>query len=492
MISLKSLPFNNTFSHLSELLFTRVQPQNLEQPFLVSINPQTAQILGISPKEFKHPDVVNYFSGNVPLPGSEPVAMVYAGHQFGGYSPQLGDGRGLLLGEVETQSNGRWDIHLKGAGKTPYSRFGDGRAVLRSSIREYLCSEAMAGLGIATTRALCIIGSHTTVDRERVETAATLTRIARSHIRFGHFEYFHYNSRPDIVKELADYVISEHHPDINNPDDNRYSQWLSIVAQKTAELIAHWQAVGFAHGVMNTDNMSIIGDTLDYGPFGFLDDYKPAFICNHSDHQGRYSFNRQPSIGLWNLNALAHSLSSLMDTNQISEALALYEPTITTFYEQLMREKIGLKQHQPNDNELIDSLLSLLEQQKYDYTLFFRQLSRCDVFDSTATHSIKLRDSFVDRQGFDNWIERYKKRLQEETQVTKERQACMLQVNPKYILRTYLAHQAINKATLEQDYSEIDQLLLVLQSPYDEHPDYEDYAKPPPDWGKEMAVSCSS
>jgi protein adenylyltransferase len=503
MYNLNDLPFDNSFAALSPSLYTRVQPKGLSNPTLVSANPLVADLLGLNRSELETQDFAKYFSGNALLAGSAPLAMVYSGHQFGSYNPQLGDGRGLLLGEIATE-DGNWDLHLKGAGKTPYSRMGDGRAVLRSSIREYLCSEAMAGLGIATTRALCIVGSDDPVYRESAETGAMLLRVARSHIRFGHFEYFHYNQRADIVKQLADYVITRHFPQIAGKD--QYFQFLLAVVGKTAELIARWQTVGFAHGVMNTDNMSILGDTFDYGPFGFLDDYNPGFICNHSDDQGRYAFNRQPSIALWNLNALAHSLSSLIETDQIKEALSQYEPQLISRIDELYRAKFGFQATAEDDQQLIADALELLQQDQGDYTLFFLALSRfstsiatsiaTSITEPTATsttaQSLPLRDRFVNRAGIDQWQQRYQERLLWEQSDDQKRQHAMRRVNPKYVLRNYLAQHAIDEACLSNNYKEVNQLLHVLQSPFEHHSDFEHYAKEPPDWGKKLEVSCSS
>jgi uncharacterized protein YdiU (UPF0061 family) len=489
MYKLDNIPFNNRFSRLSSELYSPVKPQGLTQPFLVSANPAVADLIGLDPETLKTDSFIEYFSGNTALPNAHPLAMVYSGHQFGSYNPQLGDGRGLLLGEVETTSKGTWDLHLKGAGQTPYSRFADGRAVLRSTIREYLCSEAMAGLGIATTRGLCIIGSKTPVYRETPEMGATLVRVAQSHIRFGSFEYFHYNNRPDIVKQLADYVITRNYPDLQH-SKTKYADFLLAVVARTASMIAQWQAVGFAHGVMNTDNMSIVGDTFDFGPFGFLDDYDPNFICNHSDHQGRYAFNQQPGIGLWNLNALAHALSTLIDRDSITNALSQYERLLVEQYNQIFRAKLGLLQERDEDTELAGSLLHLLEQQKADYTNFFRLLSHCN-HDRSEIDTM-LRDRFVDRQSFDTWMRQYQQRLIAENSDSELRRQTMLNANPKYILRNYIAQQAIDKATKDQDYSDIDNLLTILQSPFEEHPLFSEYASEPPDWGKRLEISCSS
>ena len=495
MYTLSNLPFDNSYTRLDPTLFTRIKPKGLSNPVLVSANPQVANLIGLDPCELDSANFADYFSGNKTLPGADPVAMIYSGHQFGVYNPQLGDGRGLLLGEVVADS-GRWDLHLKGAGQTPYSRMGDGRAVLRSTIREYLCSEAMAGLGIATTRGLCVIGSDTPVYRESTETAAMLLRVARSHIRFGHFEFFHYNKRPDIVKQLADYTIEHHFPEIG--DENKYFQFLSQVVAATAELMARWQTVGFAHGVMNTDNMSIIGDTFDYGPYGFLDDYDPGFICNHSDYHGRYAFNRQPAIALWNLNALAHGLSSLLEVDQIKQALVQYEPALVQRIEQIYRQKLGLQHTEDDDAQLIAQTLELLQREQIDYTRFFFTLSHfhTETANTSDNSSIvvnsALRDQFVDREIFDQWAQRYCQRLQREGSSDRQRHQQMRSVNPKYTLRNYLAQQAIDKACREHDFSEVNQLLRILQSPFADHMDCEHYAKAPPEWGKKLEISCSS
>ena len=347
----------------------------------------------------------------------------------------------------------------------------------------------MAGLGISSTRGLCIIGSETPVYRETPETGATLLRVARSHIRFGHFEYFHYNNQPDIVKQLADHVIYWNFPELLK-SQHMYADFLLAVVARTASLIAQWQSVGFAHGVMNTDNMSIIGDTFDFGPFGFLDDYDPHFICNHSDHEGRYAFNQQPGIGLWNLNALAHALSSLIDRDAITHALSQYEPLLVAEYNRLFRAKLGLLQEKEGDPELIGSTLHMLEQEKADYTNFFRILSHCD---QGSQESIDiLRNRFIDRPLFDTWMEHYQQRLSTESTDSALRHQTMLKANPKYILRNYIAQQAIDKASKDRDYSDIENLLTILQSPFDEHPEFTHYASEPPDWGRRLEISCSS
>lgn len=477
------LRFDNRFARLPADFHTRQQPHGLPDPYWVSINPDAAALIDLDPAAFAKPELLDAFSGNGLLPGSEPLAMVYSGHQFGSYNPQLGDGRGLLIGEV-AGSQGRHDIHLKGAGMTPYSRHGDGRAVLRSSIREYLASEALHDLGIPSTRALCITGSALPVYRETVETAAIVTRLARTHIRFGHFEYFFYTQRHALLQQLADHCITLYFPALAGPD--RYARFLQDVVQRTARLIAHWQAYGFAHGVLNTDNMSILGESFDYGPYGFLDDYEPGFICNHSDHSGRYAFDQQPAIGLWNLNALAHALSPLIAMEDLRNILGEYQGALTGHYARLMRARLGLQREEPEDRLLLADLLDLLAENRIDYTRFFRALG-----DFVPGQASALRDGFLNREAFDAWAVRYSARLRLESRSHTERREAMQRSNPKYILRNYLAQAAIEKAQ-QGDFTEIDRLLAVLKRPFEEQPGREAYAAPPPDWGRKLEISCSS
>ncbi len=324
MRTLETLQFDNTFARLPEVFYAKVTPTPLKSPFLVAFNPDAAALLDLDPEEARRPEFAGCLAGHYLPPGSEPLAMVYAGHQFGAYVSRLGDGRAILLGEVRNSRGEKWDLHLKGAGLTPFSRDDDGRAVLRSCIREYLCGEAMHGLGIPTTRALCVVGSEEEVLREQVETGATLLRLAPSHVRFGHFEFFYWRRQFDHLKTLADYVLAQHFPELVGRPDS-YARFYHEAAVRTARLIAEWQAVGFAHGVMNSDNMSVLGMTLDYGPFGFLDAYDPAFICNHSDHQGRYAFHNQPDIGYFNLRCLAQALTPLAPDEAIKAGLDAYE-----------------------------------------------------------------------------------------------------------------------------------------------------------------------
>jgi uncharacterized protein YdiU (UPF0061 family) len=477
--------FYSAFNSDDNLHCSEVLTQGLQEPTLVSSNRLLAEQLGIDPDELSSPEMLQIMSGNRIPESSQPIALVYSGHQFGVWAGQLGDGRAITLGELPVGGEPvLWDIQLKGAGPTPYSRFADGRAVLRSSIREYLCSEAMHGLGIATTRALCLIDSKTPIYREEVESGATVCRVSQSHIRFGSFEHFHYRKQPEAVKALADYVIERHFPDWVDKE-NKYLLMLENCVLKTAKMIAQWQSVGFNHGVMNTDNMSILGDTIDYGPFGFLDSYNPEFICNHSDTNGRYSFKNQPSVGLWNLNALATSLTSLLSSDELIGALKQYEPEFLNQYRTIMASKLGLQEYQSEDQQLINQLLELMQSNNVDYSIFFRSLG-----DFSALNN-SLRDQFLDRESFDHWAKKYSQRLQQQSWTDQQRREQMLSINPKYVLRNYIAQAAIELAQ-QGDYSEVNMLLDVLQSPFDEHPQAEKYAGLPPDWAEKISVSCSS
>ena len=490
--TLETLQFDNSFARLPEVFHAKVTPTPLKNPFLVSFNRDAAALIELSPEEADRPEFAGCFGGQYLLPGSEPIATVYAGHQFGAYVSRLGDGRAILLGEVRNSLDEKWDLHLKGAGLTPFSRDDDGRAVLRSCIREYLCSEAMHGLGIPTTRALCVVGSEEEVLREQVEPGATMLRLAPSHLRFGHFEYFYWRRQFDHLKTLADYVIAQDYSNVADVQDapDKYVRFYHEVAVRTARLIAKWQAVGFAHGVLNSDNMSVLGITLDYGPFGFLDGYNPAFICNHSDHHGRYAFRNQPDIGYFNLRCLAQALTPLVPDEAIKAGLDAYEAVFAEHSAELMRAKLGLRESRHGDDSLLTGLLELMRGSVADYTNVFRSL--CDFKQAAEDRNEALRDFFVDRDAFDKWAAGYKERLRAEGSRNEERASRMKRVNPKYVLRNYLAHQAIRLATEQRDFSEIERLRQLLRDPFAEQPEMDRYAAPPPDWGKRLIVSCSS
>ncbi|MGZ3458524.1 MAG: protein adenylyltransferase SelO [Archangium sp.] len=488
MATLEQLRFDNSYARLPAGFGVALRPSPFPEARLVSVSPSALRLLDLEPSEAHRPEFVQGFGGARLLPGMEPFAMVYAGHQFGVYVPRLGDGRALLLGEALNAGGERWDVQLKGSGPTPFSRMGDGRAVLRSSIREYLCSEAMHGLGIPTTRALCVLGSGEPVYREEVETGAMVVRLSPSHVRFGTFEYFHYTGQHEHLKQLADYVTSRHFPHLAAAPD-RYARFYAEVVERTARLIAQWQAVGFAHGVMNTDNMSILGLTLDYGPFGFLDDFDPGFVCNHSDERGRYAFDQQPRIALWNLACLGEALLTLLSEDEARAALGAFQPAFASHFLSRLREKLGLREAREEDRSLIESLFARMAETHVDYTRFFRTLGRFD--SSPEARNPALRDQFLDREGFDSWAADYRRRLAAESSQDAERRARMDRVNPKYVLRNYLAQTAIERAQAG-DFSEVDRLRALLEDPFSEHPEHEASAEPPPTWGRHLVVSCSS
>lgn len=489
MHSLQQLTFLNRYAQLGSDFSSAVYPTPLAAPYLISFNAATARLLDLDAAQAQRDDFAAHFCGNRIPPAAQPLAMLYAGHQFGQFVSQLGDGRAMLLGEICNAAGQIWEVQLKGAGATPYSRRGDGRAVLRSSIREYLCSEAMHGLGIPTSRALCIVGSDDVVYRESAETAAVLTRLAPSHVRFGSFEVFFHRQQFEQVKTLADFVIKNHYAEFTNAAD-KYRLFLREITRRTAELMAHWQAVGFCHGVMNTDNMSILGLTLDYGPFGFMENFNAGYICNHSDPQGRYAYDQQPQIGLWNLSALAHALSKLIDEEQRDAILEGYAAIYYEKYAALMGAKLGLKNPSISDLTLITAWLQLLQNSQLDYTNTFRSLSNFSTA-SKADHDW-LRNQFIDRAAFDEWAENYRARLQTEYSDDSQRKVRMDAVNPKYILRNYLAQIAIERAENQRDFSEVNCLLGLLSKPFDEQPEMQNYAAPPPESARHIVVSCSS
>ena len=488
MATLESLTFDNGFARLPEAYYSRVCPTPVPDPYLVCYSPEALALLDLDASEMTRPELIETLAGNQLLPGMDAIAALYAGHQFGQYVSQLGDGRAILLGEVKNAAGEGWEVQLKGAGRTPYSRGGDGRAVLRSSIREFLCSEAMHALGIPTTRALCIVGSDRPVYREDEETAALVTRLAPSFVRFGSFEVFYYRNQIEPIRQLADYVITRYYPALAALSDP-YPEFLRQVSLRTAELMAQWQAVGFSHGVMNTDNMSILGLTLDYGPFGFLDAFDPGYVCNHSDIGGRYAFDQQPDVAAWNITKLAQALVPLMSVETASQAIGEYPQVFGKAYLERMAAKFGLPPGSETASLVMDAL-QLLAQNRVDYTIFLRRL--CDFDSATDAANSPLRDLFLDRAAFDAWAARYAAALRQQGSVDAERAAAMRRVNPKYILRNHLAEVAIRRAADERDYSEVNRLHALLARPFDEQSEYEAYAAEPPDWARKIEVSCSS
>lgn len=473
-------------------------PTPIPDPYWVAFSPSVAELIGVELGDDglpKDPEWLDLLAGNQLHVGglefSHPISTVYSGHQFGSWAGQLGDGRAILLGDI----NGL-ELQLKGAGKTNYSRMGDGRAVLRSSIREFLCSEAMHALGIATSRALAVVGSKQIVLRESIETAAVCSRTAPSFIRVGHFEHFGSHQNLARLKELADLLITKFYPGCLAKKDPYLSLFKEISA-RNAKLVAQWQAVGFCHGVLNSDNISVLGLTIDYGPFGFLDHFEIDHICNHSDHGGRYAYHRQPQIMHWNMACLASAMLPLLELvhspeesqNLLRAALEEFPLIYGKEWQQAFRLKLGLQSEGDCDVQLIERLLQAMHDSKVDFTSFFRKLSNLQK--DSKPIEIMQRNEFIDRENIDQWFSDYISRLQLEPLGDQARKALMNQINPKYILRNHLAQVAIEKAQ-QNDFSEVDSLLKILSKPFDEQEKFDDYSKPPPLDMQRVAVSCSS
>ena len=482
------------FSQLGAPYVRPVAARPLPQPALLHVNRALATELGFDEGFVDGPDFLARMAGNAPWPGFSSAASVYAGHQFGVFVPQLGDGRALLIAEIEDRRGRPQELQLKGAGPTPYSRHADGRAVLRSSIREYLCSEAMHALGIPTTRALALVGSPEPVRRETVETAAVVCRVAPSFLRFGHFEFWYYQRDFERLRPLADHLIATHFPGFAERGD-RYAAWAEEIVARTARLMAQWQSVGFCHGVMNTDNFSALGLTIDYGPYGFLDAFASGHVCNHSDESGRYAWDKQPLIGHWNVVKLVQALLPLLGGTP-EEAMAVAQPIVDRYpalYGEAMTrrwaDKLGLGESREGDTALIDRWLHLLERSGADFTRSFRHLSRVRTDTDEPAHG--LRDEIADLAGVDAWIVDYRARLRADHGDDAERAARMNAVNPKYVLRNHLAQRAIERAEAG-DYTEVATLFELLQRPFDEQPAFEPYAAEPPAEARHIEVSCSS
>ncbi len=478
--SLDELRFANSFAALGDAFSERRTPAGISGARLVAFSPEAGALIGLRPGEERRPEFAAVASGNGLLAGMEPVAALYGGHQFGVWAGQLGDGRAILLGEVRNDADEPWELQIKGGGLTAFSRFADGRAVVRSTIREFLASEAMNALGIPTTRALAMAAGDEPVLRESVERAATLIRMAPTFVRFGSFEIFNYRNQFAELKVLADYVIDRFYSECDG--DERYARFFTAVVERTAALMAHWQAVGFAHGVMNTDNFSIVGLTLDYGPYGFVETYAPRFICNHSDETGRYAFDRQPTIGLWNCHALAEALSSLVDRAALDAALARYEHVYRTTLMALLRAKLGLLDARDDDIELGLDLFRLLEARRIDWTNFWRALSHSD-----ASALALLGDDESSRE----WFVHYGRRAADDARGDAARRVAMRAINPKYVLRNWVAQEAIDACEAGDD-TVVGAVLDVLRAPFDEHPEHAAWTQAAPAKYAGLSVSCSS
>lgn len=471
--SLDHLSWENRFAALGNNYSSEQAASPVASPELKHINADVAALLNLDAKAIDPALFAKQLCGNLEFPQFQPRAALYAGHQFGQFVPQLGDGRAMLLGQVRNSQQQLWDVQVKGAGPTPYSRFADGRAVLRSSIREYLASEAMHHLGVPSTRALALLTTGDIVLREIAEPGAVVARVAPSHVRFGSFEVFFYRNEHEKLQPLANYVLAEFEPDLLE-EPQPYVAWLERVVDRSAEMVAHWQAVGFAHGVMNTDNMSVHGITLDYGPYGFMDAYEPGWICNHSDHSGLYAFDQQPKVVGWNVSRFAQAILPLLG-DEPQQGVDAANPILESFPDRfnkhwlrLMRAKFGLDGEQLEDADLIAEFLAILEANQLDYTNSFRALAEGQIMPSP----------------FHEWMLQYEAR-------TQGKPLDRLPHNPKYILRNHLAQKAIEQAE-QGDFTEMERLIEILRRPYDDQPEHQAYAADAPPRSSQAPISCSS
>ncbi len=474
-------PFENTYARLPDRFYARVVPTPVRAPRLIRVNNELALNLGLDADWLAGSEGLEVLAGRVVPEAAEPIAMAYAGHQFGHFVPQLGDGRAILLGEVIDQQGVRRDVQLKGSGRTPFSRGGDGRAALGPVLREYVVSEAMAALGIPTTRSLAAVMTGETVARETPLPGAVLTRVATSHVRIGTFQFFAARGDLEGLRLLADHVISRHYPEAARAD-RPYRSLLELVIVRQAELIARWLLVGFIHGVMNTDNMSIAGETIDYGPCAFMDEYHPAKVFSSIDQQGRYAYANQPQIATWNLARFAETLLPLIDEDQqkaIKQAEGVLEGFLARFeaaYSAGMRQKLGFSTEADGDLGLAGEFLSLLATNQVDFTLAFRRLS--DAAGSLAAET-DLRSLFNDEQGFGTWAERWRSRLMREPNHGDERRARMRAVNPAFIPRNHRVEAMIEAASEREDFAPFEELLLVLAKPFEDQACFARYMDPP-------------
>jgi serine/tyrosine/threonine adenylyltransferase len=470
--------FDNSFKTLPKFLYEEVKPTPLRNPRPVHVHPLKNELgLNLSDEE-----ISQWLNGEKKLSGEQRIATRYAGHQFGVWAGQLGDGRAISLGEILTPK-GRMEIQTKGSGLTPFSRMGDGKAVIRSSVREYLCSEAMAGLNIPTTRVLGLLTGEDPVYRETVERSALVARVFPSNLRFGHFELcYHFNQKNEL-KSLIDYTLNTFFQGLT------LEEMLEDIVKRTATLLAHWQDVGFCHGVMNTDNMSVLGLTIDYGPFGFLEDTNLSHICNHSDHQGRYAYNKQPGVGLWNLERFLVCFVDYVPRDKLISIYQTYTDHFETAYSAFYRKKLGLLVEDPLDQILFSDILTALSFHSIDYTFFWRELSRYRIGDEASLKEIW--EYYGKLEKIKTWLKRYDERLAKESSRDHDRHKKMLSHNPKYILRNYIAQEVIEEVE-QGGNKKLQDWLKVLSSPHDEHPEFNTYARPTPPSLKNFEVSCSS
>jgi len=487
-------PFQNTYAALPANFFARVAPTPVAAPRLIKLNRPLAAHLGLDPDLLSSPEGAEILAGKTVPAGAEPIAMAYAGHQFGQFVPQLGDGRAILLGEVIDKDGVRRDIQLKGSGPTPFSRRGDGRAALGPVLREYIVSEAMFALGIPTTRSLAAVVTGENVMRETMLPGAVLTRVAASHVRVGTFQYFAARGETEGVRRLADHVIARHYPQAANVE-HPYHALLENVVARQADLVARWLLVGFIHGVMNTDNTSISGETIDYGPCAFMDHYNPAQVFSSIDEMGRYAYANQPRIALWNLTRLAECLLPLFSDDQekaiaqAQEILVEFIEKFTAAYQAGLRSKIGLFTMRDGDEALVQDLLDAMARNQADFTLSFRRL--CEAALDPANDA-GVRALFAEPPAYDEWAARWRQRTSEEPHSPSERQAAMLSVNPAFIPRNHRVEAVIQAATLNDDYAPFEELLAVLSKPYQDQPQFADYAEPPQPDQRVLQTFCGT
>jgi uncharacterized protein YdiU (UPF0061 family) len=474
--------FDNSYARLPERFFTRLPPTPVSGPALVKVNRPLAEMLGLDADALASADGIAMLAGNAVPPGADPLAQVYAGHQFGGWSPRLGDGRAILLGEIVGSDGVRRDVQLKGSGRTPYSRTADGRAALGPVMREYIISEAMFALGIPTTRSLAAVTTGDTIRREAMLPGAVLTRVAQSHIRVGTFQYLYSQDDADGLRALADHVIARHYPEAAGAE-NPYAAMLEGILVRQAALVAQWMLVGFIHGVMNTDNMQIAGETIDYGPCAFMDEFHPGRVYSSIDQQGRYAYGNQPSIAQWNLAQLAQALLPILAESQ-EEALAQAQSIIDSFpkrfeaaFAEGLRAKLGLFSAEEGDLALAQSLLTAMTKGEADFTLTFRWLA--NVVDGAGLSIRNPRNLFNDPALFEDWLQNWAARAEREDVAPADRAAAMRAVNPLFIPRNHLVEEAIRAGEDHGDYAPMESLLAVLAHPFDDQPDAARYALPP-------------
>ena len=478
-MAMNHLNFDNSFARLPSFLREAVLPTPIREPRLIHVT-NLRKDLGLD--HLSDPELMNWLNGETSLPGDQRLSSRYAGHQFGVWAGQLGDGRAISLGEILTQT-GRLEIQTKGSGLTPFSRMGDGKAVIRSSVREYLCSEAMYVLGIPTTRVLALITGKDDVYRESIERSAIVARVFPSNLRFGHFEMCFHFDKKDELKALIEYTQNTFF------DGMTVEEMLQEITKRTAVLMGRWMGVGFCHGVMNTDNMSVLGLTIDYGPFGFLEDTDLNHICNHSDHQGRYAFQSQPYIGMWNLERFLICFINELPREKLESILNSYQMHFKNSFIEVARSKLGLLENQAGDGDFFSELLKLASELSLDFTYLFRELSR---YEARQPESLKtIWDYYGKRPELLEWLGRYDQRLGLEKRSQEERHMMMLKTNPKYVLRNYIAQEVIEDVEADSS-SKLKAWLEVLYHPFDEHPGFEAYALPTPPEKKNYVVSCSS